>query len=335
MSGKIKLYIAETAHPTAKNEPWRNIDLDRLRKAAIKYDGEVFSVCNNPKKSDMILFSGDMGPHLEFVRISKLYRKYRNKCFVFSAEGKAIKFVRGLYASIEGKEYSEKLYRGGFYLIDEHIKAKEEVTNPKYLYSFVGSIDTSETRTKLLKLNRKDSPIVDVSGKVSEAWANYEDETEKKKLIDSYISSILNSKFVLCPRGYNCSSIRLFESMKLGRAPVIISDEWTSPIGPDWDSCSVRINERDILKIPVLLKERENEWKDLGESAKETWEKYFSDTGALETITKSCSDIAKYKSPSRCMNNLRCYYNSIRSGRFKYYIRTRINLYKEFKKLYL
>ena len=52
MPAKIKLYIAETAHPTAKNEPWRNIDLDRLRKAAGEYQGEVFSVCKDPQDSD-------------------------------------------------------------------------------------------------------------------------------------------------------------------------------------------------------------------------------------------------------------------------------------------
>ena len=322
MSAKIKLYIAETAHPTAKNEPWRNIYLDRLRKAAKEYQGEVFSVCKDPQKSDMIIFSGDMGPHLEFVRKSKLYKKFRGKCFVFSPEGKSIKFVRGLYASIDSNEYNENLYRGGFYLTPEHIEIDEEVVNPKYLYSFVGSIDTSMTRSSMLELQRKNTLIVDVSGKVSAAWANYDDETEKEKLIKSYISSILNSKFVLCPRGYNCSSIRLFESMKLGRAPIIISDEWTAPIGPNWEECSVRILERDILKIPTLLKEKENQWEELGEKARNAWEKWFSVKYAPETIVKSCLEINEYDVPGRLTHNFRCYVRMLLNNQIKYYIRS-------------
>ena len=82
--------------------------------------------------------------------------------------------------------------------------------------------------------------------------------------------------------------------MKLGRAPVIISDAWTPPIGPNWNECSVRILEKDILKIPKLLRERENEWKELGERARNTWEKWFSDSKASETIVKSCSEIAEF-----------------------------------------
>lgn len=330
----MKVHFTKPDHPTADTQPWRNIHFDRISESAKKYDGDVFRLCDNPESSDLIVFIGDMGPHLEFVRKSKLYKKFRRKCFVFSPEGKSIKFVRGLYASIDSKEYNEKLYRGGFYLTPEHIKSGEEATNPKYLYSFVGSIDTSTTRSSMLKLDRKNSLIVDVSGKVSAAWANYEDETEKENLIKSYISSILNSKFVLCPRGYNCSSIRLFESMKLGRAPVIISDAWTAPKGPNWNEFSVRILEKDIQKIPTLLKERENEWKELGERARNTWEKWFSDTNAPETIVKSCAEIAEFDVPTNFLHNFRCYFRMLLNNQFKYYIRTRINLYKELGKIY-
>ena len=44
--------------------------------------------------------------------------------------------------------------------------------------------------------------------------------------------------------------------MKSGRAPAIVSDDWEPPAGPDWESFSVRIAERDIERVPEILEAR-------------------------------------------------------------------------------
>lgn len=72
---------------------------------------------------------------------------------------------------------------------------------------------------------------------------------------ERFCKQIARSKFVLCPRGVGCSSYRLFEVMSAGRIPVIISDEWVKPPGPRWDRFSVRVAEREVTKIPDLLRE--------------------------------------------------------------------------------
>ena len=76
------------------------------------------------------------------------------------------------------------------------------------------------------------------------------------------------SKFVLCPRGLSVSSIRLFETMRMGRAPVILSDEWVPPAGPRWEKFSIRINEKQFARIPTLLEQRESEAVAMGEIAR-------------------------------------------------------------------
>ncbi len=38
------------------------------------------------------------------------------------------------------------------------------------------------------------------------------------------------------PRGIGASSVRIFEAMRAGRAPVIISDDWIVPPVGDWGS---------------------------------------------------------------------------------------------------
>ena len=42
--------------------------------------------------------------------------------------------------------------------------------------------------------------------------------------------------------------MRLFEAMRLGVAPIIASDDWVYPRGPDWSACSVVIKERHNLR---------------------------------------------------------------------------------------
>jgi len=50
-------------------------------------------------------------------------------------------------------------------------------------------------------------------------------EKELQSYKQNYARLIANSKFVLCPQGVGPSSLRLFETLLMGRAPVIISDE--------------------------------------------------------------------------------------------------------------
>ena len=71
-----------------------------------------------------------------------------------------------------------------------------------------------------------------------------------------YVGSIKDSAFVLCPRGGGTSTFRLFETMMLGRVPVILSDQWVPRVGPDWESFSLRVMERDVSKVPRLLESR-------------------------------------------------------------------------------
>ena len=41
--------------------------------------------------------------------------------------------------------------------------------------------------------------------------------------------------------------------MMLGRVPVIVSDQWVPPDGPDWESFSMRVKEREVDTIPAML----------------------------------------------------------------------------------
>jgi glycosyltransferase involved in cell wall biosynthesis len=87
---------------------------------------------------------------------------------------------------------------------------------------------------------------------------------------------ILGAKFSLCPRGNGAGSYRLQESMALGRAPVIISDDWVPVADLAWERFAVFVAEDSLHDLPAILREYEPHWKDMGELARQTYESHFS-----------------------------------------------------------
>ncbi|MDQ2919268.1 MAG: glycosyltransferase family 47 protein, partial [Verrucomicrobiota bacterium] len=94
--------------------------------------------------------------------------------------------------------------------------------------------------------------------------------------------------FVLCPRGVGASTIRLFETMRMGRVPVILSDEWVPPVGPLWEKFSVRVAEKDFAQVPRLLEEREHMAVPMGQLARREWEEWFSPEVAFHRVVDYC-----------------------------------------------
>ena len=125
--------------------------------------------------------------------------------------------------------------------------------------------------------------INDVGSLAQNAWSKW-DLAEMTKISNTYSKLIQESKFVLCPRGNGTSSIRLFEAMKLGRAPVVISDNWVPPSGPDWNSFSITIPENEIGQIPRLLEEIEDKSVEMGRRAEIEWNNWFSNQGSINSI---------------------------------------------------
>jgi hypothetical protein len=154
---------------------------------------------------------------------------------------------------------------------------RSQTYRPKYLYSFVGRVSTHGVRQKLMALDRVGCPCVDVDNISDRRFGNFEYHK-------TYYDIIHDSYFVLCPRGFGASSIRLFEVMRAGRVPVIISDKWIAPPVGDWNSFSIKIEENDILYIPAILRKYEHKADELGKLAKQTYNKYFRSDIYLESI---------------------------------------------------
>jgi hypothetical protein len=116
------------------------------------------------------------------------------------------------------------------------------------LCSFVGS-NTHNVRSLMTRILQH-SPDVRI---LTDNW-NPHVTTNKQSL---FIETSVQSKFILCPRGYGRSSFRLFEAFQLGCVPVYIWDdiEWLPYKDKlDWNRLCVSINIQNIGSLYGILK---------------------------------------------------------------------------------
>ncbi len=167
-----------------------------------------------------------------------------------------------------------------------------------YLFSFMGSVRNAPVRGKLATLRHDRSFFQNTTEDFDRVLHGKMAERERFDYERRYAEVAKASKFVLCPRGLSVSSIRLFETMRMGRVPVILSDDWIAPTGPRWDTCAIWIREKDFAEVPRLLEQREPEAVKMGELARKEWEEWFADEVLFHRLVELCLDIkAKRKLP--------------------------------------
>ena len=83
--------------------------------------------------------------------------------------------------------------------------------------------------------------------------------------------------------------------MEAGAAPVILADNLCLPHGPNWDQCVVRIAEKDVSKIPQILKDRSPDATAIGKNARKAWEDYFSPSSSFASLSKWASELIETK----------------------------------------
>ena len=209
--------------------------------------------------ADVILFVEAYGAgwYFEKVRSHPLTKKYREKCFLFCSNPLVIPLLPGIYTAIEKRRASSRTI-SGFYLgqpKNEFLTFTPPSADLPYLYSFVGSTNTAGVRGQLATLVHPRGLLQDTSADYARVLHGQMNADEQREYRRRYAEATRASKFVLCPRGISVSSIRVFETMSMGRVPVILSDDWVPPPGPVWEKCRFvcgRVNGN----VPRILEER-------------------------------------------------------------------------------
>lgn len=243
-------------------------------------------IVDDPSVADIILFAGSDRGDLRDVRTNPVYRRFMYKSFVLYEGDYCLPLVPGLYSGLDRwghvKGWCEALHYTQVAFWDDLDGVVDAA--PDLLYSFVGRKSTSRLRGRLVNIN-------DGCGLISESPPSAASDYRAK-----YLDILARSRFILCPRGYGVSSFRIYEALRAGRVPVIISDDWVAPRGPEWSSCAVFIRERQMGSIRGLLKAREQEWDAMSTAARIVYHQWFSRASQFDRIVDWCSDL--YRAPT-------------------------------------
>jgi hypothetical protein len=290
-------------------DPNKHFAVSALRASAEIDRFKVHQVTKDPKQADIILFvaMGTCGDFAERVRAHPFYRAYPEKSFLFDNADFIRPIVPGVYASPRRQTYSAEHVQTAFYLMPENpcVNHRPLTGNESNLAAFVGSENTHPVRKAFFRFNRPDIHVID-SSKESYRIRYHGSAEEKEQFWNRYADSIGDALFSLCPRGAGSGSIRLFESMKMGRACIIVSDDWVPNEGVDWDSFSVRVPESEASKIPELLDSLRPRAKEMGDRARVQWEEWFSDEVRFHRVSELCMQM---KSKRKLHGILRRYYH--------------------------
>lgn len=195
--------------------------------------------------------------------------KYANKVYTINSDDWATGALKGLYTSIPIGRYNSRIncsipYFGypNNLIFDEY-----EDKLPTFLGTWRGNLVSNKVRRRMVNvLDKKNFRL-----ELTTSWLNHE-QNEKEQ----YRDLLLAGKFSLCPAGWAPTTFRIYESMALKRAPVIISDEFIPPTGPHWNSFAIFIPQKNIKNIEEILREYESRSEELGEKANEAWKSFFA-----------------------------------------------------------
>ncbi len=243
-------------------------------------------ITKNENLNEFKLVTGTEDAHLVVLLESCLFKTQRNikdfenmlhfneghrRLCTLNYEDSPPGFLPGLYSSLEAFRFDPSIHISWPHLILPNEQVNERrlngETQANMLFTFSGSC-SNPVRRQIFNLYIRHSDKY----KVTEVkkWYNH-NEAEKR----SYIDDILQSKFVLCPKGIASYSHRITETLALGRVPVVIADDWVPFTIPE-ENYFIRVEENAISNLIQILERKENEYEKLKTNAVRVYNKYFN-----------------------------------------------------------
>jgi len=276
---------------------WRN--QEELFRAAFPTADPRLQLCANPAASDLIFITDLRTENFyEALRNHELVRRFPERTFCISEVDDPPRYVQGVMTSLTKSPLNCGRFCSGAHFFNhpdfrnpyiDRYAADHTAFTKKYLFSFLGR-DCIPLRTKLLavRFTRPDVLVKDTS---SFNVFSHDKSRSKDEDWRRFADVLRESKFVLCPRGNGASSIRLFEAMQLGLAPVILSDSWVLPEGPDWSQCAIRLAESRISEIESVLAAREVEAESIGQAARQAFRDHFEGASYIRYLVAAAERI--------------------------------------------
>jgi hypothetical protein len=273
--------------PYTAMRKYSQLDKRGVHRVVQSPDDADLVVCPTPSRSSGVIFRE--------LSMSDVFRNSFSKLFVYCTDDIIMPRLPGLYPGTTPKWAKAGWTAGAHYITDLVTKfnfSRNEYENldRPLLFSFVGSVITHPIRQEIMLLEHSNS-LMHASSSTGggEWWRSAEDE--RAKFRDLFRQTLIDSKFVLCPRGRVASSIRTFEALEVGAVPVIIADDIVLPEGPNWDQIALKVPENAISRIPEIIESSENRYQAMSTAGRAAWEEYFAPETSFHTVVEGCAKL--------------------------------------------
>ncbi len=291
----MKIHVTPCAHGP---DAWTH-QVSVLRELHQRSTPRLHDWVETPEEADLILLTNVLQPEGYALADHPLPRRFPEKCFVVSEQWQPPFLHAGIYANAPRLPFWRGRFRTGSYALyhpdfhNPHIEAHTAADSlpPEkrdLLFSFVGR-NCHPIRERLFntRFTRPDILVEDSS--TFNAFTH--DHADKAPAHRRYYDLSLRSKFILCPRGCGPNSIRLFEALKLGIAPIIVSDAWIPVEGPDWSSFALFIRESEVDQLERRVAEIEPDFLQRGIAARAAHDTYFAPERYFNYLVNAASSI--------------------------------------------
>lgn len=198
--------------------------------------------------------------------------RFAYKVFTVNTDDAAAGLLRGLYTCLRRSRFDPTMHAAVPFVAQPNAEIAGMAGTPRpparLLATWRGNPKSNrKLRQGLIDLYG-DSPVFQVES--TDSWLDHGPEEQRH-----YVELLRSGKFSLCPGGWAPASMRIFESMALGVAPVLIADEFVEPKGPDWASVALRVPEAELSSLQAWLEARADDYLAIGERAAQAWQAHF------------------------------------------------------------
>jgi hypothetical protein len=254
----------------------------------------------SPEQADIIFLTNVMQPEGNAISKHPLPRRFPEKCVVLSDQWEPPFHHAGIYANAPRSLFWKGRFRTGSYELnhpdfknpyvenytpDQALPASER----RYLFTFAGR-NCHPVRDLLFRQTFGPDILVEDTSSFNAFTHTSEGKINAQQ---RYFELCLQSKFILCPRGCGPNSIRLFEALKLGIAPIILADAWIPAEGPDWSSFAVFVPERAAGEVEARVRSIAQEFEERGRMAREAHDRFFAPERYFNFLVDSANSILK------------------------------------------
>ena len=182
---------------------------------------------------------------------------------------------------------TQKEYERGFPCFKDDTFSGSILNNPKLSIGFCGQVITKLRKDTIHNLKKSDLETDFIIRTI--AWPGIEWGKSKNQVIHEFYENMDKNVFNLCIRGGGNFSYRLYETMMMGRIPILIDSDIVLPYPDiiDWGKCCVfSKNDGDLIE-KILTFYGENDLTEVQNDNRRIWEEYLSPIGVVKNLLKT------------------------------------------------